>query len=932
MATEEFSSGRLFELYTRYVGEPESKLHVYGYWLLVIGYLIGFLGVLIFLLVPVLGGLYGVLEVRRVAFSLAALGLLFALFGIVLMLPVRRRGMEIAALGLAVGLAGVGLFLTYYPSQWWVTDPDYSAVVITVYSIGVAIVAGVAVLVPIATGEKSFFFETPQLGDHDQPPIMIGEATRGALFTVYEQGTGWGWRLIDQTAIANGAESYLSRLETEERVEGIKQKVSEAGLFEIKHAAFRLYETTDGAWRWLLMRDDGSIVADSGAELPSRDAAAESVSVLKEHGPAAEVVVVEDATFDLFQEEADGWRWRLVDDERTTIASSVQSFGSQADAETALSRFTANVDASVHTIETYGVELFETDDGWCWRIRDEDESPIATSVDGIDSRNHAEEAVYDLLERFESATILATDAPAFEVFEAGPNTWRFRLVDGTDEVVARSHENARDQSTAETGASRMRDGVSEATVVEIDTDSFEVHRDADGWTWRLVTEQRDVLARSTDSFESQADAEQAVEELRTQATVAELIEFEKAAFQLYEAGESWRWRLIDEDGNVMADSGQGDYSSKDDAASAMRTLKEHAPDADPLEIETAAFELYESAAGWNWRLVDPTGETIATGGAPHETRDDAHDAMVRLVDRVTETDSRTMTTATFQVYTDGEEWHWRYVHPDGTILADGTTSFATRHEAEAVIDDLRAEANVAAVEPVGRFAVQLVSDDGNWRFRFIDAERKSIARSDARFDSRDAAEDVVARIQEGAGAAVVYEVRDTAFVLSREDDWSWRLLDEDHERLATGPTTYEERDDAEAALRRVRTLARDAELLDFEDAAFELHGDDEGWQWRLIDDTQAIIAAGTEGYASLDAAKDGIAAIKSEVTEASILEIDTAAFELHEAGGTWRWRLIDENGNELACSLGGYPDRRTAQEALNTVKAHAPEAVTSVGS
>ena len=931
MGAEEFKSGRLFELYTRYVGEPESKLHVYGYWMLVIGYLVAFLGVLIFLLVPILQGLYGVFEIRRVAFTLSALGLLFALFGIVLMLPVRRRGIQLAALGLAVGLAGVGLFFTIYPSQWWVTTPDYSAVVITVYSVGVAVVAGVAVLVPIATGEKAFFFETPTLGDHDQPPIMVGEATRGALFTIFDQGSDWGWRLIDQTAVANGAESYLSRLETEQRVEGIKAKVAEAGLFEIKHAAFRLYETTEGKWRWLLMRDDGSIVADSGAELPSRNAAAESVSELKEHGPTAEIIVIDDATFDLYQDD-DGWRWRLVDDERSVLASSHEAYGRQEDAGTALYAFTRNVDASVHTIETYGVELFNTDDGWRWRIRGEDEAPVVTSVVGTESRSAAEEDVYDLLERLETATVLATDAPAYEVFEAGPNTWRFRLVDSVDEVVAESHEDSSDRATAENIANRMRDGMKAASVVEIDVDSFEVYQDADGWTWRLVTEQRDVLAHSTDTFETRVEAEEAVEELRTQATVAELIEFEKAAFQLYEAEDSWRWRLIDEDGNVMADSGQGDYSSKDDAASAMLTLKEHAPDAEPLEIDTAAFELYESDSSWNWRLVDPTGETIATSVSPHATRDDAHNAMTRLVERVTETERRTMTTAAFQVYAEGDEWRWQFVHEDGSILADGTDVYATRHEAEAEIDDLRKDAAVAAVEPVGRLAVQLVSDDGDWRFRLIDGDRTPIARSDLKYSTRDGVDSVVAELQRDAGSAIVYEVRDTVFLLTEDDGWNWRLLDEEHERLAVGPTTYDDLDEAENGLNRVRKLAPDAELLDFEESAFELHQASKGWQWRLIDEAQNVIAAGTEGYASLAEAETGIESIKSEVTDASILEIDTAAFELIESGGSWRWRLIDENGNELASSLGSYPDRRTAQEALNSVKEHAPDAITSVGS
>ncbi len=52
-----------------------------------------------------------------------------------------------------------------------------------------------------------------------------------------------------------------------------------------------------------------------------------------------------------------------------------------------------------------------------------------------------------------------------------------------------------------------------------------------------------------------------------------------ATFELYrdKAGE-YRWRLRHENGNIIADSGQG-YTTKDNAKNGIDSVKENSPDA-----------------------------------------------------------------------------------------------------------------------------------------------------------------------------------------------------------------------------------------------------------------------------------------------------------------------------------------------------------------
>lgn len=52
-----------------------------------------------------------------------------------------------------------------------------------------------------------------------------------------------------------------------------------------------------------------------------------------------------------------------------------------------------------------------------------------------------------------------------------------------------------------------------------------------------------------------------------------------ATFELYEdAGGQWRWRLVHDNGNIIADSGEG-YASRQKAKQGIQSVKDNAPTA-----------------------------------------------------------------------------------------------------------------------------------------------------------------------------------------------------------------------------------------------------------------------------------------------------------------------------------------------------------------
>ena len=958
MSNADIRNFKLVELYHRYVGEPESRRDVYGYWLFLVGSLAGLVGVGVYQVEQAF--FPGNLEVRQAAIVLAAVGLAVAMLGIVVLLPVRRRGMQASVVGLLVALGGIALFVQVYPQAWYFT-PDYSAQVIAVYTAGVAIIVGVAVLVPVVTGEKGLLVE-PELGlGDDEPPIMVGDASRDAFFTVYETPTNdWTWRAIQRDAVARSADVADTDTDARMAVESVQEKIGSAGLLEITTAAFRLYRTEDDGWRWSLVEDDGSIVARNETDYADRDAVESAVSFLKEAAPDADVVEIRGAAFDVYEDEGGRWHWRLLDDQRRPLAASVDSHADAMAAESDTREFVETLEESrVLALDSIGIELFEAEtdaamaaDGgsavesdagggrtWRWRVIDGDDRHLVTGASTYEARRDAETAADTVAGRLADAAVLEYGTAGYEVYRVGED-WHWRLRDEVDDVLATGADAAGDEAAAREAAERARGVVQEADIVEFEGADYEVYPDGGEWHWRLVSADREVLADSTEAHDDREAAEAAADRVREQALAADLVEFEQAAFQQYESGGEWRWRLIDEDGQVLADSGES-YEDKSEVTEGMRTLKEHAPDAEVLEIDTAAFEIYRTDGGdYTWRLIDEAGKLIAESAATHPSRAAARDSVDFLLDHVDEAAVRPMERAAFQLFGDDDAWGFWLVHTDGTVLAEGADRHPTYDDATSAIAGVREASEDAPVTTVGDLAVQLRQDSG-WHWRVVDRDHRPVAEGERTYEYREAAMADVERLTEHAADAPVFDLGSGVVWVDRTGDgWRWRLVDEDRDALAASPETYASEAAALEAVETVEARAPSADTIDIDTLAYELYRDGErdadasdeqaGWRWRLIDEDERVLAVSATAHEDREAAEAAIEAARSTTGRASIIEIDEVAFEFHERDDGWIWRLIDDNGSPLAESVDAHGSRQDAREEMLAVKEHAPDGETVV--
>ena len=128
------------------------------------------------------------------------------------------------------------------------------------------------------------------------------------------------------------------------------------------------------------------------------------------------------------------------------------------------------------------------------------------------------------------------------------------------------------------------------TEVEASKATFEVYEDnAEQWRWRLVHRNGNIIADGSEGYASKQKAMQGLESVKGNVAGAHLVDLSKdedaedldggsdATAELFEDTEGkWRWRLVHDNGNIIADSGQG-YASKQKAKQGLRSVRTNAP-------------------------------------------------------------------------------------------------------------------------------------------------------------------------------------------------------------------------------------------------------------------------------------------------------------------------------------------------------------------
>jgi uncharacterized protein YegP (UPF0339 family) len=308
-------------------------------------------------------------------------------------------------------------------------------------------------------------------------------------------------------------------------------------------------------------------------------------------------------------------------------------------------------------------------------------------------------------------TLKASQA-RFELFEDRGGEFRWRLRHRNGNVIADSGESYTQAHNAKKGLQSVRRNALGATVIQHESEgdvpeggtefepvveapsqgTFEVYEDEAGeHRWRLVHENGNVLADSGEGYASDRNVRRAIESVKERVPPAVYLRFDPAAFETYrDRGGDWRWRLVHENGNILADGGEG-YASHSNARRAVRRIRDG--------LGEMNFEVYEDTAEEHrWRLTSGN-DIVADSGEGYASRDGAEDAVERVREYAPEADLLEIGQAAFEVYEDaGGEFRWRLRHRNGNILADCGEGYTDRTSVLDAIESVKRDAPNGPVE------------------------------------------------------------------------------------------------------------------------------------------------------------------------------------------------------------------------------------------
>ena len=280
----------------------------------------------------------------------------------------------------------------------------------------------------------------------------------------------------------------------------------------------------------------------------------------------------------------------------------------------------------------------------------------------------------------------------FEVFRDRASEWRWRLRHRNGNVIATAGQGYSSRGKAQKGLHSVRRNALGAGILRIETPVAEAEA--------IAVDDGPEPADAADPNVAVPSDDEAIAS--------------KATFELFEdAGGEWRWRLRHDNGNIISDSGEG-YASKSNAKRALGRVREHVAAADYLRVDPTAFEVFRNAGGeWRWRLIHENGNVLADSGEGYSSRSKARQGLDSVQSNAAEAaleavgddgvagDADGNPNATFELYEDAaEEYRWRLRHRNGNIIADSGEGYASRSNAVEGVTGVKANAPGAEAETV----------------------------------------------------------------------------------------------------------------------------------------------------------------------------------------------------------------------------------------
>lgn len=929
------------------IGQPtgdQSKYNTYGYRIFVAGFLFALVGFLLFL-GEALFWEQRIFALREPAFIALMLSLLCILFGIVLLLPIPETGVKLAVAGAAASVFGILAFVYVYPSNWprgAITTS--SLIVVSVYGLGAGVVAGIAALTPTARALMESDEPTAEQAEHladessQSSDVRMGERSDRVFFSVFDNES-WTWRFVSEEAMAATPRNQETVSASRRDIDRVKRLLDEASIVDDYASTMQVHQRTGDGWSWSYLLEGENIAAQTRT-FETAQQASESAEFVTKEAPDAETLTMDGPAFQYYQD--DGWYWRLLDASRSEQARATIGTEEKDESIQTVETIQSLIsDAEILEFEDYAVEVFNDEGEWRWRVLSGRAETFGVGTTSERSSKTAEQVAGETVQQLRDTPVVRTDSERYEVYATSGNRWQWKLLDSDSTTIAKNALRLDGADDAEENA-RWFAKADDAEIIVIRGGQafYEIYQEGDGYNWQLIDSEEGVLA--VDSADA-PDREAVIRDVRAFEDArqhASTFNFDGPVFIIYGSNdETWGWRLLNKHGRLQANN-QEEFESEGNATWSIVSLKEHAPDAEIFRQSDPTYEVYETEDGtWRWRLVNHSGQVLATSPKEYGNKAEAKDAIERAANATRKDDSpHIVSKETFQIYSDGQGWRWRYSIPNGPVIAKSPERFENPEAAEASVNQVKTTKRRASSVTFDSGAILLTPTNSGSSWKFVTSKRESRLHSTNDDMSVEAAQRHLEGVQERAAQIPTFQLENLAFWVERDETaWQWSLIDSSYTTIATDSKRYENAEKTVDTVDRIVEIAEDADSLTFDSAVFEVTESNDRWSWQLLNERWQPQARAKNAHADRESAEREIERFKSNVAWASRYVIDPAVIEVYqenttdaENDGGWRWRLIDSSGDVLAENAASLSSHERAMEIAELVKESGPEAETIV--
>jgi len=505
-------SNPLVGWYDSRIGNPSTDDEAIGYWVFVLGVFAGFFGILLVMLSQEPGEM-----IRGAGITMAALGLVMLLIGPIIRLPLERTATMLSYLGAVICLLSIGWFLTAFPDNWGAAFENQEVEIIGLYGVGVLVIALGAVFVPLLSGpreEQEAAEERAAVAEAERDAAIeeaeergrqaaLAEAERDRLqaeltrigdsqsqFELYtDKGDKHRWRLRHRNSniIADSAQGYSSRQNAQKGLSAVKRDALGAAVVDLdqfeeeavgedgeaapafipdaeSQATFEVYEDAGGKHRWRLVHENGNIIADSSQGYSAANGRDEAIEYVRHYVQSADYLRIDPTAFQIYEDNAGKYRWRLLHKNGKNMADSGQGYSSRQRAQEGVDSVQSNAPEGGNA----EFEVYEDNAGdYRWRLVHENGNIIADSGQGYATKSGAEDAVQRVRDYVPEAYVLDIGTAAFEIYEDEGGEWRWRLRHRNGNIMADSGEGYSERNNAEAALHGVKRNAPNAEIEEV---------------------------------------------------------------------------------------------------------------------------------------------------------------------------------------------------------------------------------------------------------------------------------------------------------------------------------------------------------------------------------------------------------------------------------------------------------------------------------